>query len=88
MSVTGVMGEERNDFTRAENKRLRARSAKLAGELARPVRWHIAGSGILIVLGTLCAVAGPALIALAIDQALPALTDSGDWTPVLLIAGA
>lgn len=88
MSVTGVMGEERNDFTRAENKRLRARSAKLAGELARPVRWHIAGSGILIVLGTLCAVAGPALIALAIDQALPALTDSGDWTPVLLVAGA
>ena len=88
MSVTGVMGEERNDFTRAENKRLRARSAKLAGELARPVRWHIAGSGILIVLGTLCAVAGPALIALGIDQALPALTDSGDWTPVLLIVGA
>jgi len=88
VSVTGVMGEERNDFTRAENKRLRARSAKLAGELARPVRWHIAGSGILIVLGTLCAVAGPALIALGIDQALPALTDSGDWTPVLLIVGA
>jgi ATP-binding cassette subfamily B protein len=82
------MGEERNDFTRAENKRLRARSAKLAGELARPVRWHIAGSGILIVLGALCAVAGPALIALGIDQALPALTDSGDWTPVLLIVGS
>jgi len=88
MSVTGVNGEERNDFTRAENKRLRARSARLAGELVRPVRWPIAGSGILIVLGTLCSVAGPALIALGIDQALPALTNSGDWTPVLLIAGA
>jgi ATP-binding cassette subfamily B protein len=88
MSVTGVSGEERNDFTRAENKRLRARSVRLAGELVRPVRWHIVGSGLLIVLGTLSFVAGPALIAVGIDQALPALTASGDWTPVLLIAGA
>jgi ATP-binding cassette subfamily B protein len=86
MSVTGVSGEERNDFTRAENKRLRARSMRLAGELVRPVRWQIAGSGLLIVLGTLGAVAGPALIAIGIDQALPALTASGDWTPVVLIA--
>ena len=88
MSVTGVSGEERNDYTRAENKRLRARSARLAGELVRPVKWSVVGSGILIVLGTLGSVAGPALIALGIDQALPALTGSGDWGPVLLIAGA
>jgi len=88
MSVTGVSGEERNDFTRAENKRLRARSLKLAGQLVRPVRWQIAGSGLLIVLGTLGSVAGPALIAIGIDQALPALTASGDWTPVILIAVA
>ena len=88
MSVTGVSGEERNDFTRAENKRLRARSARLAGELVRPVKWAGVGSGVLIVLGTLGSVAGPALIALGIDQALPALTGSGDWGPVLLIAGA
>jgi ATP-binding cassette subfamily B protein len=88
MSVTGVSGEERNDFTRAENKRLRARSAKLAGELVRPVKWSVVASGVLIVLGTLGSVAGPALIALGIDQALPALTGSGDWGPVLLIAGA
>ena len=88
MSVTGVSGEERNDFTRAENKRLRARSARLAGELVRPVKWAVVGSGVLIVLGTLGSVAGPALIALGIDQALPALTGSGDWGPVLLIAGA
>lgn len=86
MSVTGVSGEERNDFTRLENKRLRARSMRLAGELVRPVRWQIAVSGLLIVLGTLGAVAGPALIAIGIDQALPALNASGDWTPVVLIA--
>jgi ATP-binding cassette subfamily B protein len=40
------------------------------------------------VLGTLGSVAGPALIAIGIDQALPALTASGDWTPVILIAVA
>jgi ATP-binding cassette subfamily B protein len=88
MTVTGVSGEERNDFTRAENKRLRARSLKLAGQLVRPVRWQITGSGLLIVLGTLGSVAGPALIALGIDQALPALMNAGDWMPVILIASA
>ena len=88
MSVTGVSGEERDDFTRDENKRLRTRSLGLAGELVRPVRWQIAGSGLMIVLGTLSFVAGPALIAIGIDQALPALTSSGDWTPALLIAGS
>ncbi len=91
--VIGVASEERSDFTRAENRGLRQRSWRLFAELIRPVRWRVALGGVLIVLGTLTSVAGPALLAVGIDQALPALTGNsttpgGNWTPTLLVVGA
>ena len=88
MSVTGVTDEERNDFTRNENRRLRQRSIGLFLSLATPFRWRIALSGLLVVLGTLTSVAGPALLAIGIDQALPALTNDHNWMPTFLVVGA
>jgi ATP-binding cassette subfamily B protein len=87
MSVTGVTDEERNDFTRKENRRLRQRSVALFLSMATPFRWRIALSGVLVVLGTLTSVAGPALLAIGIDQALPALTTGNDWMPTFLVVG-
>ena len=36
-NVAGVEGEERDDYTRAESKVIRARSLRLLGSLLRPV---------------------------------------------------
>ena len=88
MSVRGVAAEERSDFTRAENKALRQRSLRLFVDLARPVKWLIVGNGITVVLSILLLIAGPALLAVGIDQALPALTKTGNWIPTLLVVGA
>ncbi|TDW29585.1 ABC transporter ATP-binding protein [Cryobacterium psychrophilum] len=41
MSVTGVTGEERHDFTTSESTRLRRRSLRLLGSLLRPVRVRV-----------------------------------------------
>lgn len=88
-NVSGVASEERSDFTRDENRRLRQRSLRLFGELTKPVRWRIALTGVLVVLGTMTSVAGPALLAVGIDQALPALSSPDrDWLPTLLVVGA
>ena len=87
--VQGVASEESSEFTRAENRRLRKRSWGLFGELTKPLRWRIALTGVLVVLGTMTTVAGPALLAIGIDQALPALAGpKRDWVPTLLVVGA
>jgi ATP-binding cassette subfamily B protein len=88
MSVTGVEGEERDDFSRAESKQIRARSLRLLGSLVRPVRWRIAGTMVVLVISIALQVAGPALIAVGINTGLPALLDQNDWMPVALIVGA
>ncbi len=88
MSVTGVEGEERDDFSRAESKQIRARSLRLLGSLVRPVRWRIVGTMVVLVISIALQVAGPALIAFGINTGLPALLDQNDWMPVALIVGA
>ncbi len=85
MSVTGVEGEERDDFSRAESKQIRARSLRLLGSLVRPLRWRIAGTMVVLVISIALQVAGPALIALGINNGLPALLDENDWMPVVVI---
>lgn len=84
MSVTGVEGEERNNYTRAESRQIRARSLRLLGSLVRPVRGRIVVTMIVIVVSIALQVAGPALIAVGINQGLPALLDANDWMPVSL----
>ena len=84
-STEGVRGEERSDFTTAESKRLRGRSLRLLGSLVRPLRWRLAVMALVVVVSTACQVAGPALIAYGIDNALPALMDRQDWAPAILV---
>jgi len=81
MSVTGVEGEERNDFTTAESKQIRARSLRLLASLVRPQRTKLILTMLVVVISTAAQVAGPALIALGIDRGLPALLDE-DWFPL------
>ena len=81
MSVTGVQGEERHDFTRAESAQIRARSLRLLGSLLRPVRWQVVAAMLVVVVSTAAQVAGPALIAFGIDRGLPALL-AQDWMPL------
>ena len=88
MSVVGVEGEERDDFTRGESRQMRARSLRLLGSLVRPVRARVVLTMVVIVLSTALQVAGPALIAYGIDTGLPALLDENDWMPIGLIVGA
>jgi ATP-binding cassette subfamily B protein len=81
ITTLGVRGEEREDFTKAESKRLRRRSLALLGSLATPLKMRLVALGIVVVVSTAGTVAGPALIAWGIDNALPAVLDHNDWVP-------
>ncbi|GGF19798.1 ABC transporter ATP-binding protein [Subtercola lobariae] len=82
-TVSGVGGEERDDFTRAESQQIRERSLRLLGSLLRPERSRLLVSLVVVVISTAAQVAGPALIAFGIDSGLPALL-ANDWMPVAL----
>ncbi|MCU1447726.1 ABC transporter ATP-binding protein, partial [Cryobacterium sp.] len=81
MSVTGVEGEERLDYTKAESAEIRRRSLRLLGSLLFPVRWNVVMAMLVVVVSTAAQVAGPALIAFGIDRGLPALLKQ-DWVPL------
>ena len=83
MSVTGVEGEERNDYSKAESRQIRARSLRLLGSLIRPVRAKVWLTMAVVVVSTAAQVAGPAFIALGIDNGLPAAMDN-NWMPLAL----
>jgi ATP-binding cassette subfamily B protein len=82
MSVTGVEGEERDDFNAKESRQLRDRSVRLLGSLLRPLRAKVAWTILVVVISTAAQVAGPSLIAYGIDNGLPALLNSHDWFPL------
>lgn len=84
MSVTGVTGEERNDYTKSESRQVRQRSLRLLGSLIRPVRGRVVLTMAVVVVSTAAQVAGPLFIAFGIDNGLPALLNQ-DWLP---LAGA
>lgn len=84
MSVSGVEGEERNDYSKAESRQIRARSLRLLRSLVRPVRAQLILTMVVVILSTAAQVAGPALIAFGINRGLPALL-ANDWMP---LAGA
>jgi len=81
MSVTGVEGEERNDYSKVESRQIRQRSLRLLGSLVRPVRPMVILTMVVVVVSTAAQVAGPALIAYGIDTGLPALL-AKDWMPL------
>lgn len=80
-SVTGVQGEERNEYSKAESKQIRARSRALLGSLLKPLHAKLWVTAAAIVVSSAAQVAGPALIAYGIDQGIPALIDQ-NWFPV------
>jgi len=81
VTVTGVEGEERGDYTREESRLIRARSLRLLGSLLRPVRARVILTLLVVVVSTAAQVAGPALIALGINAGLPSALD-GDFLPL------
>ncbi len=86
-TVTGTGGEDRSDYTRDESKSIRARSLRLLGSLVHPLRWQVVLAAVVLVVSTALRVAGPALIAYGIDQALPAVLEENDWMPTILVVG-
>ena len=81
MSVTGVEGEERTDYTTLESTQIRQRSLRLLGSLLKPVRAQVILTMAVVVVSTAAQVAGPAFIAFGIDTGLPALVNH-DWVPL------
>jgi ATP-binding cassette subfamily B protein len=86
-SVLGVRGEERDDLSRDESRRIRTRSLRLLGSLVHPMRGRLALSIVVVVISTISQVAGPSIIAYGIDTGLPALMES-NWVPVGLAGAA
>ncbi len=85
MSMHGVQNEEKIELTKEEQKRIRERSLKLLGEIVRPVRNRLFISLALVITSQALRVAGPWIIALILDQALPDLIAGKPMTLVWTI---
>ena len=86
-NITGVEGEERNDFSKVESRQIRDRSLRLLNSLLRPLWARVTLTIIVVVISSAAQVAGPALIAFGIDTGLPALVRH-DWVPLGFAVGA
>lgn len=82
----GVAGEEDEDLDRRTSTMLRLRSRRLLLDLLRPRRKKFWLTVVVVVLTQAARVAGPAIIALAINTGLPAAVE-GDWATMLFIGG-
>ncbi|MFV0320343.1 MAG: ABC transporter ATP-binding protein [Microbacterium sp.] len=85
--VIGTSGEDRSDYSRAESKAIRRRSLRLLGSLLSPLRWQLILAASVLVVSTALRVIGPILIAIGIDQALPAVIEQNDWMPTVVVVG-
>jgi ATP-binding cassette subfamily B protein len=79
--LSGVEGEERTDYTKAESRQIRARSLRLLRSLLRPQRGLVILTMFVVVASTVAQVAGPLFIAFGINNGLPALLGR-DWVPL------
>ena len=86
MSMRGVAGEDKIELTKEESRAVKLRSRKLLLSLIYPVRFRLLISLLIVILSQALRVAGPALIALGIDWALPAVLKN-DTTPLILVVG-
>jgi ATP-binding cassette, subfamily B, bacterial len=86
MSMQGVAGEDKIKLSKEESQAVKLRSRKLLFSLIYPVRKRLLLSLLIVVLSQALRVTGPALIALAIDWALPAALKA-DTTPLFLVVG-
>lgn len=86
VSATGVDVSAPDEHGDATSAQVRARSLRLLGSLLRPVRRRAVLTALVVVVAQLALVAGPALVAIGIDRAIPALR-GGDAGPLALVAG-
>ena len=86
MSMHGTNNEEKSDLSKDESKAIRRRSLRLLNELVKPLTGRLVVGMVTVTIATLMRVLGPALIAIGIDQALPAALKS-NWTPLFWTAG-
>lgn len=86
MSMKGVTGEDKIILDKQEARALSLRSRALLISLIHPVRNRLLLSLFIVVVSQMLRVAGPALIALGIDWALPAAMKQ-DTTPLFLVVG-
>lgn len=82
----GTSNEDAFDLERGVRKQVRQRSLRLLGSLIKPQLRLVLGTLTLIILSTLARVLRPALIGLAINNAIVAL-QSGNWVPLGLTGG-
>ena len=87
MSLYGTNDEERTDLTKEESRFVRSRSRRLLGSLLNPLKARLVLAVFLGIVSTAIRVAGPALIALGIDWALPrAVLGQYDYLWAVVIA--
>jgi ATP-binding cassette, subfamily B, bacterial len=82
-TVEGTAGEDRSDYTRAESRSIRRRSLRLLGSLVSPLKWQLVLAAAVLIVSTALRVAGPALIAYGLNNALPAVVSEADWMPTI-----
>ncbi|MFD2795262.1 ABC transporter ATP-binding protein [Promicromonospora vindobonensis] len=80
---TDAAADDETSLGKEASRSVRRRSMHLLGDLLRPHKKALAWAAVLVVASTLGQVAGPWLVAVAIDQAVPALQD-GSVTPLVL----
>jgi ATP-binding cassette subfamily B protein len=84
---TDAAADDATRLDRETSRAVRSRSLRLLGGLLRPRVRALALAGVLVVVSTLGQVAGPWLVAVAIDSAVPALRD-GDPARIVVVGGA
>lgn len=80
---TDAAADDETRLGKDVSQAVRRRSMQLLGDLLRPHKRALAWAAVLVVASTLGQVAGPWLVAVAIDKAVPALQD-GSVTPLVL----
>ncbi|RPF21514.1 ABC transporter ATP-binding protein [Myceligenerans xiligouense] len=83
---TNAEHDDETSLDRATSRAVRRRSIALLGDLLRPHARILAWAAVLVTASSAAQVAGPWLVSLAIDKALPALP--GDVGPLAAIGGA
>jgi ABC-type multidrug transport system fused ATPase/permease subunit len=84
----GVAAERREDLTSSVTALLRDRSRRLLGDLMRPHRRRLWLLLALVVTENLASLAGPYLIGVGIDRAIPPLLEGGQARTLGLVAAA
>src|SRR5690606_14993769 len=85
MTITGTQDEDRSNYTKEESRAIRQRSLRLLGSLIHPLRVRIVIAALVLVVSTALQVAGPIIIGIALDNALPQLLQTANWMPAVMV---